>query len=240
MTATPPATRPTTSPAVGFTLIELLVVISIIAVLIGILLPALAAARRAARTLLCASNVRTVVQALTMYEMDHRQFPQRFNPNDPDGNWGYKNDLLTSDSTVDGSFICPQHLAHGFYKEQYQQPSYGFNWFYDNSPMAAVPSNTILVAETYGSEGEGSHRADGRATWPEEPGQQAETSQPFANPNDRHIGRLDINRHRGSANYGFSDGRVERTSYENVSSPNVEAFWGIDQDKHNLAPWPRR
>ncbi len=51
----------------GFTLIELLVVIAIITLLVGILMPALQRAKELAKDLVCASNQKSIGQALHMY-----------------------------------------------------------------------------------------------------------------------------------------------------------------------------
>ncbi|MCC7193784.1 MAG: DUF1559 domain-containing protein [Phycisphaeraceae bacterium] len=62
---------------IGFTLIELLVVISIIALLIAILLPVLGSARATARTVLCSSNMKSVVLATHNYLTDNKHFYPR-------------------------------------------------------------------------------------------------------------------------------------------------------------------
>jgi prepilin-type N-terminal cleavage/methylation domain-containing protein/prepilin-type processing-associated H-X9-DG protein len=61
----------------AFTLIELLVVVAIIAVLAAILFPVFAKAREKARQVSCASNMRQIGTALTMYLQDYDgRFPQ--------------------------------------------------------------------------------------------------------------------------------------------------------------------
>jgi len=54
----------------GFTLIELLVVISIVALLISLLLPAIQQASRQAKVLMCATNLKSLTQGLTVWAAD--------------------------------------------------------------------------------------------------------------------------------------------------------------------------
>jgi prepilin-type N-terminal cleavage/methylation domain-containing protein/prepilin-type processing-associated H-X9-DG protein len=65
----------------GFTLIELLVVIAIIAILASILFPVFARAREKARQITCASDMRQVGIALTMYIQDYDEvYPEEHPP----------------------------------------------------------------------------------------------------------------------------------------------------------------
>lgn len=68
----------------GFTLIELLVVIAIIGSLIALILPALSRSREVAKRAVCASNLRTLVQAMINYSVGNaEQIPMNQGP-EPD------------------------------------------------------------------------------------------------------------------------------------------------------------
>ncbi len=71
----------------AFTLVELLVVISVLAMLLGILLPALGLAREAGRRIHCASNLKTLTLAWTMYAFDNDDRICSADTKSGDGEW---------------------------------------------------------------------------------------------------------------------------------------------------------
>ena len=84
----------------GFTLLELLVVVGIIALLMAILLPVFFAARERARTTACASNLRQLHLAFSMYAADNGGFVPPYVTE--------RRDVMRPDGT---SFLVPDQSA---------------------------------------------------------------------------------------------------------------------------------
>jgi prepilin-type N-terminal cleavage/methylation domain-containing protein len=89
----------------AFTLLEVLIVIAIITVLVAILVPSLTQSRRQAARLACASNLRSVGQALNLARAERGRYPLR-EPEAPDPS------TFTGMSSVSGPVV--KTLVNGF------------------------------------------------------------------------------------------------------------------------------
>lgn len=88
----------------GFTLVELLVVVSIIALLIGILLPTLGSARNQAKAARCATNIRSVGQAVASHEAATNQYPPSYvyGAEQHGGKWRIEDQQLVNPTPTNG------------------------------------------------------------------------------------------------------------------------------------------
>jgi prepilin-type N-terminal cleavage/methylation domain-containing protein len=99
-------------PPRGFTLIELVVVIGIIAVLMSLLLPFVRKANESAKRVACASNIRQIVAAITVYSGANDNALPAFATNGPLGQYDWDipvaaRDLLIKNGLIRKMFYCP-------------------------------------------------------------------------------------------------------------------------------------
>lgn len=100
-------------PSPGFTLIELLVVIAIISLLASILLPSLSRAKELTRRVVCATNLRNIGQAVSMYAIECKAVPPEIGPSYVyyiNAYWDYNFGPLCDDGKCisdDRTLYCP-------------------------------------------------------------------------------------------------------------------------------------
>lgn len=185
----------------GFSLVELLVVITIIGLLATLSLGVVQSAMRESRRGACISNLKQIGTAFWNYLGDNDlTLPQRFYQGDE----GYKDRLApylgASSNNLKKVFICPEHRLCAWP----HQPSYGMNLYLDNLSVNQLKSfsDLILVAESRGDGGRGSHRAC---------------------IDDVSPGQRDLVRHGKKSNYLMMDGHVESQIAEWANQTNR---WG--------------
>jgi prepilin-type N-terminal cleavage/methylation domain-containing protein/prepilin-type processing-associated H-X9-DG protein len=203
----------------GFTLIELLVVIAIIAILAALAFVGMKSMQDGGKAAKCMNNMRQIYSGMAAYLQDNNnRMMQRFYRS---LGVGYHEVLLPYVGNEPKVFVCPSQKFNVYPA----QPGYGLNWYYDNQSLFAVdqPSKTILLAESYGENGEGSNRADRDGIPP---------------------GRIDDKRHRGMSNYLFFDGHVQTLKLADTKKPLYKTqdaagndvtvdMWGIDHGDHD-------
>jgi prepilin-type N-terminal cleavage/methylation domain-containing protein/prepilin-type processing-associated H-X9-DG protein len=147
----------------GFTLVELLVVVTVIAILAAILYPVFSQVRERARTSGCASNLKQIGHAFTMYTQDFDgAFPTNVFPPSPDAVADDKNDKegcrpyyveLFPYVRNYSLFICPSR-GKGFYGAQNPQKALGHedreSCFIANYPSAFGEDEKFFNKMSYG------------------------------------------------------------------------------------------
>ncbi len=190
-------------------------VVASLGILAGLFLPALGKARDQARKIQCSTNLQHIGMGFEVYADEHNGhvMPPAGGANAQGKVIGYDEELIPSlaqlgiRTNYDKLFTCPCQKRTDYPR----LPGYGMNEYCSTNPSAVTRGFlVVLLAETRGTNGAGSHWADSRGHSP---------------------GELDDTRHNGTANYLFADGHVfDWRPAEAID----QAWWGGSQmPKHS-------
>jgi prepilin-type processing-associated H-X9-DG protein/prepilin-type N-terminal cleavage/methylation domain-containing protein len=236
----------------AFTLLELLVVIAVIAILAAMLLPALSRSKEKARSANCASNLRQIGLALTLYCSDHNVYPC-FGTQTSTNPWSAA--LGDHMGGVRNIYVCPSYRfawtnVHGF--DQIASFSYAYNVFgcsmsadlgldnggYGIAGFPQVKDTEIVAPSDMIAFGDGPESPEWGALWDPTLGwMEADGTFTSLGPSRRHS---------GGANILFCDGHVEYGKYAKwvENRDDVMSRWNRDHQPHpefwtlNLLDYP--
>lgn len=223
----------------GFTLIELLVVMAILGLLISILIPSLSRARKTAKRVVCASNMRGLMQAVHLYANDNgdrlvsaglshggsgnehaawiNTLKKHYGgdtliarcPSDRSEHWGLPIPQAVTSSIDDGDEHEDDNSPSS--EPVFRQTSFGTNYYTVARVGNRGPYNQLTMIRRPTST---IHMVELVEVGPVATSDHVHPETWWSNPENLASEEIELRRHLGKANYSFFDGHVGTHDFE--------------------------